>query len=226
MNVPLRNMAGEQVGEVDLSDAIFAAPVNKPLMHQALMRQFANARLGTHKAKTRAEVSGGGRKPWRQKGTGRARQGSTRASQWVGGGKAFGPRPHKYVHQLPKKMFGAALRGALSIKAAAGQIVVIDQLQFAEAKTKSMVNVLKALGVNEHNVLLVTGAKDETVQRSIRNLPNVKPLLTGYLNIRDLLGYDTLLLSKDAIDYIEIWLTPANAVAIQDGAAGEAGVEG
>ena len=142
MLLPLKSVTGEQVGEIELSDAVFAAPISKPLMHQALVRQLSNARLGTHKTKTRGEVAGGGRKPFRQKGTGRARQGSIRASQWVGGGTVFGPRPRKYVKHLPKKMNAAAVRSALSVKAAAEQIVVVDAWQMDAQKNKAMVNSL------------------------------------------------------------------------------------
>lgn len=213
MLLPLKNIAGEQVGEVEVSDAVFAAPVNNPLMHQALVRQLSNARLGTHKTKTRGEVAGGGRKPFRQKGTGRARQGSTRAPQWVGGGTVFGPRPRKYIKNLPKKMNAAALRSALSVKAAADQIVVVDTLPFETPKTKNMVQALNALGVNSNSVLLVIAEQSVAVQRSASNLPNVKTILSGYLNIRDLLGHDKLLLSKDALEAVEIWLLPANGGA-------------
>lgn len=230
MLLPLKNIAGEQVGEIELSDAIFSAPVSKPLMHQALMRQLSNARLGTHKTKTRGEVAGGGRKPFRQKGTGRARQGSIRASQWVGGGTVFGPRPHKYVKQLPKKMNAAALRSALTVKAAAEQIVVIDTLPFEQPKTKPMVQALRALGVAGDSVLLVTAEKTLGVSGSARNLPNVKTLVSGYLNVRDLLGYDKLLLSKDALDHLELWLTPANGaveeIEVEDADGAPEGTEG
>lgn len=210
MLLPLKNTAGEQVGEVQLSDAVFAAPINKPLMHQALVRQLSNARLGTHKTKTRGEVAGGGRKPFRQKGTGRARQGSIRAPQWVGGGTVFGPRPRKYSKQLPKKMNAAALRSALTVKAAADQIVVVDTLPFEAPKTKAMLQTLSALGVASESVLLVLAEKSSAVTRSASNLPNVKTILSGYLNIRDLLGYDKVLLSRDALQHVELWLTPAN----------------
>ncbi|MBX3012945.1 MAG: 50S ribosomal protein L4 [Caldilineaceae bacterium] len=205
-------MAGEQVGEIELNDAVFSAQVSKPLMHQALLRQLSNARLGTHKTKTRGEVAGGGRKPFRQKGTGRARQGSIRASQWVGGGTVFGPRPRKYIKQLPKKMNAAALRSALTIKAAADQIVVVDTLPFEAPKTKTLVKALGALGITSDSVLLVTAEKSVAVNRSASNLPNVKTILSGYLNIRDLLGYDKVLLSKDALEHLELWLTPANGL--------------
>ena len=211
MLLPLKNIAGDQVGEIELSDAIFAAPVSKSLMHQALMRQLSNARLGTHSTKTRGEVAGGGRKPFRQKGTGRARQGSIRASQWVGGGTAFGPTPRKYIKQLPKKMNAAAIRSALSVKAAADQIVVVDILPFETPKTKAMVQALSALGFTGDSVLMVLAEKSVGVLRSASNLPHVKTILSGYLNIRDLLGYDKVLLSKDALEYVELWLTPSNA---------------
>lgn len=223
MLLPLKNIAGEQVGEVEVSDAVFAAPVNNPLMHQALVRQLSNARLGTHKTKTRGEVAGGGRKPFRQKGTGRARQGSTRASQWVGGGTAFGPLPRKYIKHLPKKMNAAALRSALSIKAAAEQIVVVDALPFETPKTKNMVQALRALGVTSDSVLLVIAEQSVGVQRSASNLPNVKTILSGYLNIRDLLGHDKVLLSKDALEAVELWLLPANG-GERDDAGEEASV--
>ena len=218
MLLPLKSMTGEQVGEIELSDAVFAAPISKPLMHQALVRQLSNARLGTHKTKTRGEVAGGGRKPFRQKGTGRARQGSIRASQWVGGGTVFGPRPRKYVKHLPKKMNAAAVRSALSVKAAAEQIVVVDAWQMDAPKTKAMVNSLSALGVNDHSVLMVLSEKSEPIQRSTNNLPNVKTILSGYVNVRDLLGYDTLLLSKDAVESLESWLTPSSRQAEADAA--------
>ena len=218
MLLPLKSVTGEQVGEIELSDAVFAAPISKPLMHQALVRQLSNARLGTHKTKTRGEVAGGGRKPFRQKGTGRARQGSIRASQWVGGGTVFGPRPRKYVKHLPKKMNAAAVRSALSVKAAAEQIVVVDAWQMDAPKTKAMVNSLSALGVNDHSVLMVLSEKSEPIQRSTNNLPNVKTILSGYVNVRDLLGYDTLLLSKDAVESLENWLTPSRRQAEPDAA--------
>lgn len=231
MLLPLKNIAGEQVGEIELSDAVFGAPVSKPLMHQALLRQLSNARLGTHKTKTRGEVAGGGRKPFRQKGTGRARQGSIRASQWVGGGTVFGPRPRKYIKQLPKKMNAAALRSALSVKAAAEQIVVVDALPFEAPKTKAMVQTLHALGVTSDSVLMVIAEKSMAVSRSANNLPNVKTILSGYLNIRDLLGYDKVLLSKDALEHLELWLMPANGAVkeeeiVEDGDSAPEEMEG
>lgn len=214
MLVPVKNMNGQQVGEVELSDAVFAAPINTAVMHQALMRQLSNARLGTHDTKTRGEVSGGGKKPWRQKGTGRARQGSTRAPNWVGGGTVFGPTPRKYTKALPKKMQRLALRSALSVKAANGQLLVLDQVQIDEPKTKTAVKMLTALGLNEQSVLLVMAEKNAPVWQSVRNIPQVKSLQSGYLNIRDLLGYDLLLVTRDAVDSIELWLG-ADAPAVE-----------
>lgn len=206
MLLPVKNMAGTQVGEIEVSDAIFAAPVNTTLMHQALIRQLANQRAGTHKTKTRGEVRGGGRKPWRQKGTGRARQGSVTAPNWVGGGTVFGPRPRGYGKAMPRKMRRAALRSALSAKAATGQLVVVDDMSLQEPKTKQMISVLNALGVSGQSTLLVMGVADVNVQKSANNLPKVKTLQSGYLNIRDLLGYDVVLMSKDAVEHVEEWL--------------------
>lgn len=206
MLIPVKNVAGEQVGEIELSDAVFAAPVNNALMHQALVRQLANARLGTHDTKGRAEVSGGGRKPWRQKGTGRARQGSIRAPQWIGGGTVFGPTPRKYTQSLNKKMQRAALRSALSVKASARQIVVVDAITVDEPKTKQMVQILDNLGANGRSVLLVLAEKNEPVWRSAHNLPKVKTLISGYINVRDLLGHDTIVLAQDAAEHLDLWL--------------------
>lgn len=222
MNLPVKDMAGKQVGEIEVSDVVFGAPVNNSLMHQALLRQLSNARLGTHDTKTRGEVAGGGRKPWRQKGTGRARQGSTRAPQWVGGGTVFGPTPRKYTKALPKKMQRSALRSALSVKAANGQVVVVDQVAIDEPKTKTAVKMLSALGANEQSVLLVMAEKNVPVWRSVRNIPQVKSVQSGYLNIRDLLGHDLLLLTRDAVDSIELWLgADAPAAEVADSVAVE-----
>jgi large subunit ribosomal protein L4 len=206
MFLPVKDMTGKQTGQIEVSDEVFGAPVNNPLMHQALVRQLSNARLGTHKTKTRGEVRGGGRKPWKQKGTGRARQGSTRASQWVGGGTAFGPLPRTYIKAMPKKMHRAALRSALSVKAGAGQIVVLDGLSLSEAKTKTAATMFKALGVNEQNVLFVVSDRNDNVDRSVRNLKSVKLLQHTYLNVRDLLGYDVLVMAKEAVEMVEGWL--------------------
>lgn len=202
MLVPIVNMAGEQVGQVDLADAIFAAPVNVPLMHQALVRQLANARLGTHKVKGRSEVAGGGRKPWRQKGTGRARQGSTRAAQWRGGGIIFGPTPRSYDQRMPRKMRRAALCSALSAKAADQKIVVLDELRVDEPKTKAMLQALAKLAVGP-KALVLTAASDEIVERSARNIPDVTLLRAHYLNVRDLLDHDCVVIPQDALAVID-----------------------
>lgn len=225
MYLPVKDMTGNQTGQIEVNDEVFGAPVNNPLMHQALVRQLSNARLGTHKTKTRGEVRGGGRKPWKQKGTGRARQGSTRASQWVGGGKAFGPLPRTYVKAMPKKMHRAALRSALSVKAGLGQIVVLDGLSLSEAKTKLAVQMFKALGVNEQNVLFVVADCSDNVDRSVRNLPKVKILQPGYLNVRDLLGYDVLVMAKDAVELVESWLGIESAQVGEPDTLAAAGTE-
>ena len=206
MYLPVKDMTGKETGQIEVSDEVFGAPVNNSLMHQALVRQLSNARLGTHKTKTRGEVRGGGRKPWKQKGTGRARQGSTRAAQWVGGGNAFGPVPRTYIKAMPKKMHRAAIRSALSVKAEAGQIVVLDGLSLSEAKTKLAVQMFKALGVNEQNVLFVVADRSDNVDRSMKNLATVKMLEPGFLNVRDLLGYDVLVMAKEAVELVEGWL--------------------
>ena len=206
MLVPVKNMNGQQVGEVELSDAVFAAPINTTVMPQALTRQLANARQGTHDTKERGEFSGGGKKPWRQKGTGRARQGSTRAPNWVGGGIVFGPTPRKYTKAMPKKMHRLALRSALSVKLANDQVIVIDQVAIDTPKTKTAVKMMSALGAGERSVLLVTPEKNITVWKSVHNIPQVKLLQTGLLNIRDLLGYDLVVMTRDAVDAIELWL--------------------
>ncbi len=202
MQVPVYNIEGEQVGEVELNDAIFGITPNVAVMHQALVRQLANARQGTHSTKTRGEVSGGGRKPWRQKHTGRARQGSIRSPQWVGGGIVFGPKPRSYRKDMPKKMRRLALRSALSVKAAEGQIKVLDDLQLEEIRTKAMVRVLENLGI-EGSALILLPERNEAVELSARNLPDVKTLRASYLNVRDLLGYDTILMPMKALDIIE-----------------------
>ncbi len=226
MRIPVKNMSGKQVGEVELNDAVFAAPINTDVMHQALVRQLSNARLGTHDTKVRAEVRGGGRKPWRQKGTGRARQGSTRAPNWIGGGTVFGPTPRKYTKALPKKMQRLALRSALSAKLASGQIVVVDQLTIDQPKTKVVVKMLSALGLQEQSVLLVVAEKTTPVWKSTHNIPEVKTLLSGYINVRDLLSQDVLLVTQDAVTHIEDWLSADLAVeaveADDDQAAEEA----
>lgn len=205
MRVTVHNTAGEAVGKIELRKDIFDVPINVPVMHQALVRQQANARLGTHKTKTRGEVRGGGRKPWRQKGTGRARHGSIRQPQWRGGGVAHGPRPRGYRQQMPRKMRRLAYRSALSAKARESQIIVLDDLQMSAPKTQEMVSMLEALAVDS-SALILLPEKNVNVEKSAGNLPNVKTLRAGYLNIRDLLGYDYLLMPLGALDVIEIIL--------------------
>jgi len=203
MQVSVRNVAGEVVDNIRLNEAIFGVEPHEPAMHQALVRQLSNARLGTAKTKTRGEVSGGGRKPWRQKGTGRARHGSTREPQWRGGGVAFGPRPGRnYKQRMPRKMRHLALRSALSVKAAEGRIVVVDELGVPVAKTREMIALLGRLAV-ESSVLILLAQRDEAVERTTRNLPQVKTLRAGYLNIRDMFTYDYLIISLAALAVIE-----------------------
>jgi large subunit ribosomal protein L4 len=202
MQVPVLNMAGEKVGEAELADTIFNAPFNGPLVHQAMVRQLANARLGTAKVKGRSEVAGGGRKPWKQKGTGRARQGSTRAAQWRGGGIIFGPSPRSYVQQMPRKMRHAALCSALSVKTAEERVIILDELRVAAPRTREMTQALKAWSIDA-KVLILCAAADETVERSANNLMNVKLLRASYLNIRDLMTYDYLVIPQDALAVLE-----------------------
>jgi large subunit ribosomal protein L4 len=208
MKADVFNMKGEKVQTVELPAEIFEAPVNVDLMHQAYIQQMANARLGTSKTKTRSEVAGGGKKPWKQKGTGRARQGSTRAPQWVHGGRIHTPRPRKYTQHMPIKMRRAALRCALSAKAAEAGVVVLDELVLDEPKTRLMAQALNLL-VGDATVLVLAAEKDaayEMVARSTNNLPDAKFLMAGYLNIRDLLGYDKLVLPLKALDVLKSFL--------------------
>jgi large subunit ribosomal protein L4 len=207
MEVDVINMKGKKVRSVELPAAIFEAPVRKDLMHQALVYQMANIRLGTHKTKGRGEVRGGGRKPWRQKGTGRARQGSTRAPQWRGGGKVHTPVPRDYTQHIPRKMRQAALRSALSVKASDAQVVVVDKLVMPQISTKEMAAALQAMAGTE-NALVLLAARDEAVETSIRNLAAAKTLRAGYLNIRDLLAYEKVVLPLAALDQIRDWLDP------------------
>jgi large subunit ribosomal protein L4 len=202
MKVDVMSIEGEKLREVELPSAIFEAPINVDLMHQAYVRQMANARLGTHDTKVRSEVAGGGAKPWKQKGTGRARQGSRRAAQWVGGGRIHTPHPRSYEQRMPKKMRQAALRSALSAKAAEAGIVVVDEFSISESKTRVMASALKNL-VGESTALVVLPEKDqgyEQVMRTTSNLADTKVLLAKYLNIRDLFGYDKLVLPVKALD--------------------------
>lgn len=208
MEVDVLNMEGEKVRTVELPSKIFEAPVNVDLMHQAYVRQMANARLGTHSAKTRSEVSGGGRKPWRQKGTGRARQGSTRAPQWVGGGRAHAPKPRDYTLDMPRKMRRAALRSALSVKAGENNIIVLEDLSISEPKTRLMAEALLKLAGEASVLILIPGKENgyENAIRALGNIPTAKLLHASYLNVRDLLGYDKILLPLPALDVIVSFL--------------------
>lgn len=206
MQVSVRNVAGEVVDNIQLNEKIFGIEPHGPIMHQALVRQLANARLGTAKTKTRGEVSGGGRKPWRQKGTGRARHGSTREPQWRGGGIVFGPRPGRnYKKRMPRKMRRLALRSALSAKAAEGRIVVVDELSVPETKTREMAALLDRLAIGS-SALILLPRQDEAIERSARNLPDVKTLRANYLNIHDLFTHDYLLIPLEALVTIEDFL--------------------
>ena len=202
MVVTLYNTRGEGVGEVELLPDIFEVSVNVPLMHQALVRQLANARQGTHKTKSRGEINRTKAKWYRQKGTGRARHGSRNANLFVGGGVAHGPTPRRYVKKMPRKMRRAALRSALSVKAMENQIVVLDKLEMEAPRTREMVTVLGNLGL-DRRVLILLPERDETVEKSVRNLPQVKTLRASYLNIRDLLGYDHVLMPMGALQVVE-----------------------
>lgn len=207
MLVDVFNMDGQKVNSVELPPSVFDAPIFVDLMHQAYLRQMANAHLGTHDTKTRNEVSGGGRKPWRQKGTGRARQGSTRSPVWARGAKVHTPHPRSYEQAMPKKMRRAALRSALSAKAAESSIIVVDQLALPELKTRFMAKALNALvGVSSALVLIPEKEAYEGVIRSTRNLPDAKILLANYLNIRDLMVYDKIVLPLASLDVISAHL--------------------
>jgi large subunit ribosomal protein L4 len=200
--VAMYDMQGAQVGEIDLSDNVFGIQPNVAVMHQFVKMQLANKRVGTASTKTRAEVRGGGKKPWKQKGTGRARVGSSRNPVWRGGGVAFGPKPRDYSYKLPRKVRRLALKSALSSKALDSNIIVVDFLTFDEPKTKLMVATLGLLNVGK-KTLLVTADGDVNVYKSARNIPGVKPLKADYINVFDILKYETLLMTKDAVARLE-----------------------
>lgn len=201
MEVVVKNMAGQEVGSVTLPASIFEAPINTGLMHQALVRQLANARVGTHKAKTRGEVNRTTAKVYRQKGTGNARHGSRKAPIYVGGGVAHGPLPRDYSKKMPRKMRRVALCSALSAKAANGDIIVLDRIEMAAPKTKEMAQMMERL-VGKSSVVLVLPGRNEAIEKSAHNIPDVKALLAHYLNIRDLLGHNKLVLAADALDVL------------------------
>lgn len=199
--IAVYNMNGEQVGDIELSEQLFGAPVRPDLMHEVVLMYLAGQRQGTHKVKGRSEVRGGGRKPWRQKGTGRARQGSIRAPQWKGGGVAFGPTPRSYSYRLPKKVRRLALYSALSSKADDGKIVVLDKLELAEAKTKHMAALLKKFDLSK--ALIVDADKQDAIYRSARNLQGVKYVDANGMNVYDLLRHENLILTTDAVAKVQ-----------------------
>ena len=200
-NVKVYNMEGKEVGTLELNDAVFGVEVNEHLMHLAVVGQLANKRQGTQSAKTRSEVSGGGRKPWKQKGTGHARQGSTRAPQWTHGGVVFAPKPRDYSVKMNKKEKALAIKSALTSRVAEEKIYVVDSLSFDEIKTKKMAAVLDSLKVEK--ALVVLDKKDENVILSARNLPAVRTVMTNGINVYDILKYGTLVITKDAVAQIE-----------------------
>ena len=199
--VSVYNIEGKVVGDMELNDAVFGVEVNTHLVHQAVVLQLANKRQGTQSAKTRSEVSGGGRKPWRQKGTGHARQGSTRSPQWTGGGIVFAPKPRDYSFKMNKKEKNLALKSVLTTKVAENKFIVVDGLNFDEIKTKNMVNVLKNLEVKK--ALVVTDDDNKNVTLSSRNIPGVKTAFTNTINVCDILKYDKMVVAKDVISKIE-----------------------
>lgn len=200
-NVAVYNMEGKEVGTIDLSDAVFGVEVNEHLVHMAVVQQLANKRQGTQKAKTRSEVSGGGRKPWRQKGTGHARQGSTRSPQWKGGGVVFAPTPRDYTIRLNKKEKRAALRSALTSRVQDNKFIVVDELKFDEIKTKKFQNVMDNLKVSK--ALVVLADNDQNTVLSARNIAGVKTSQVGSINVYDILKYNTVVATKAAVASIE-----------------------
>ena len=200
-NVAVYNMKGEEVGSLELNDAVFGAKINEHLVHMSVVQYLANKRQGTQKAKTRSEVSGGGRKPWRQKGTGHARQGSTRAPQWKGGGVVFAPTPRDYSFKLNKKEKRAALKSALTSRVNDSKFIVVDELKLDEIKTKKFQEVMENLKVSK--ALVIINDNDQNIVMSARNIPKIKTALTNTINVYDILKYDTVVVTKDAVATIE-----------------------
>ncbi len=200
--VALYNMEGSQIGDIELNESIFGCEVNKSVLHEVVKNYLANQRQGTQSTKTRSEVRGGGIKPWRQKGTGRARQGSIRATQWIKGGIALGPKPRDYRYSVNKKLKAIALKSALSSKVAEGAFVVVDEIALSEIKTKAVCSMLKNLKV-ESKALIVTNEKNDNVVRSAKNIQGVATTFMGSLNVYDILKYDVMVISKDAVSKIE-----------------------
>lgn len=200
-NVALLNIKGENIGDITLSETVFGQPVNTAVLHEVVVAHLANCRQGTQSAKTRSEVSGGGKKPWRQKGTGRARQGSTRSPQWRHGGVVFAPKPRDYTIRVNKKVKRLAMKSALSSKVEGNELIVFDALDIEAPKTKEMVKVLKAVDVNK--ALIVLADKDEKVERASANIEGVKTTLVGTLNVYEILKYEKLILTKASVEKIE-----------------------
>ena len=200
-NVSVYNIEGNEVGTIDLNDAVFGVEVNEHLVHMAVVNQLANNRQGTQKAKTRSEVRGGGRKPWRQKGTGHARQGSTRAPQWTGGGVVFAPTPRDYSFKMNRKEKRAALKSALTSRVQENKLIVVDELKFDEIKTKKFAEVLKNLNLDK--ALVVLNENDEKVVMSAKNIPNVITAQTNTINVYDILKYNTMIVTKAAVETIQ-----------------------
>jgi large subunit ribosomal protein L4 len=200
--VDVYNMEGAVVGSIELSDTIFGIEPNEDVLHRVVLNQLANRRQGTHSTKTRSEVSGGGKKPYRQKGTGRARQGSTRSAQWVGGGIIFGPKPRDYSYTLPKKVRRLAMKSALSTKLSSGSIIVLDTLELPEIKTKGMVRVLENIGASR-SALVVLPEKNENVEKSARNLVGIKLAKVNTINVFDILKFDKFVVTKAAVEKVQ-----------------------
>ena len=200
-NVALYDIKGQNIGDITLSETVFGQPVNAAVMHEVVVAHLANCRQGTQSAKTRSEVSGGGKKPWRQKGTGRARQGSTRSPQWRHGGVVFAPKPRDYTIRVNKKVKRLAMKSALSSKVEGNEVIVFDALNIEAPKTKEMVKVLKAVDVNK--ALIVLADKDDTVERASANIEGVKTTLVGTLNVYEILKYEKLILTKASVEKIE-----------------------
>jgi large subunit ribosomal protein L4 len=200
--VAMYNVSGQQVSEIELSDNIFGVEVNEHVLYEVVKNQLANKRQGTQSAKTRAEVRGGGRKPWKQKGTGRARVGSIRSPLWIGGGTVFAPKPRDYSYTIPKKVRRLAMKSALTSKVNSNELIVLDELKLDSPKTKEMVNILKNLNVDK-KALIVIGEKSEAVIKSAKNIPGVQTALVNTINVYDILKYDKFIITKDAVEKVE-----------------------
>ena len=202
ITLPVVSQGGSKVGDVEVPALVLAGPPREALLHEVVRSQLASRRAGTAATKTRGFVSGGGKKPWRQKGTGRARAGSSRSPVWAGGGTIFGPQPRSYAYRLPRTARRAALRAAVADRHSTGKLLVVDGLQLPEAKTKRMIECLHGLGLDGQSVLIVLARADDVIQRAARNLPRVKVLLAGGLNVYDVLGHAALLMTRQALDQV------------------------